>query len=44
MSKNLYTRNDDNSIGLPSLLDFGLTPLQEKIFVTLMGTGRSFYD
>ena len=39
MSKNLYTRNDDNSIGLPSLLDFGLTPLQEKIFVTLLGTG-----
>lgn len=38
MSKNLYTKNDETGSELHSLLDFGLTPLQEKIFVTLIGS------
>lgn len=28
-----------NNQGIPSLVEFGLTPLQEKIFVSLVGTG-----
>src|SRR5271157_595410 len=40
MSKNMYNNKveDGTRPEMPSLADFGLTPLQEKIFVTLTGS------
>jgi len=40
LSKDIYSRSEGETATsvMPSLLDFGLTPLQERIFITLTGS------